>query len=232
MYPKILETLAPGVLLLAAASPAWAASATGDIAAAGCAGCHGTTGQGDAEMGFPALAQLPVPYITKQLADFRAGTRTTAKPLTHHDFNAAADYTYYVRFMRAAASGVSAYDAEALGSFYAAQARAKVPAPNVPPEILARGKNIATNGAWDRQVPPCFKCHATNGVGVPPSFPPIAGQHAAYTARQLKAWKNGDRANDPQKLMTFTAQQLSDEEIQAVAAYLATLELPSRKAAK
>lgn len=229
MYPKILAT---GVLLLAAAFPASAASVTGDVAAAGCASCHGATGQGNAEMGFPALAQLPLPYFSKQLSDYRAGTRTSAQPLVHHDFNAAADYNYYVRFMRAAASGVSASDAETLGSYYAAQARAKVPAPNVSPEVLARGKNIATNGAWDRQVPPCFKCHATNGMGVPPSFPPIAGQHAAYTARQLMAWKNGDRTNDPQKLMAFTAQQLSDEEIQAVAAYLATLQLPPRKAAK
>ena len=229
MYPKILAT---GVLLLAVASPASAASAIGDVAAAGCVGCHGTTGQGNAEMGFPALAQLPVPYFSKQLADFRAGTRTSAQPLADHDFNTAADYNYYVRFMRAAASGVSASDAETLGRHYAAQARAKVPAPNVSPEVLARGKNLAINGAWDRQVPPCFKCHATNGMGVTPAFPPIAGQHAAYTARQLMAWKKGDRTNDPQKLMAFTAQQLSDEEIQAVAAYLATLELSPRKAAK
>lgn len=229
MYSQLIAT---GVLLLAAASPASAGSVTGDIAAAGCADCHGATGQGNAEMGFPALAQLPVPYFTKQLSDFRAGTRTSAKPLAHHDFNAAADYTYYLRFMRAAASGVSTSDAETMGSYFAAQARAKLPAPNVSPEVLALGKNIATNGAWDRQVPPCFKCHATNGMGVAPSFPPIAGQHAAYTARQLMAWKNGDRTNDPQKLMTFTAQQLSDEEIQAVAAYLATLELSPRKAAK
>ena len=229
MYPKLL---AAGVLLLAAASPATAASAIGDVAAAGCAGCHGTTGQGNAEMGFPALAQLPAPYFSKQLADFRAGTRTNAQALVHHDFNTATDYNYYVRFMRAAAGGVSVSDGEALGRYYAAQARTKVPAPNVSPEVLARGKNIAINGAWDRQVPPCFKCHATNGMGVPPSFPPIAGQHPAYTARQLMAWKNGDRTNDPQKLMAFTAKQLSDEEIQAVAAYLATLELSPRKAAK
>lgn len=227
MHPKIFVA---SVLLLGSAAPIWAAPATGDIAAAGCAGCHGATGQGNAEMGFPALAQLPVPYLTKQLSDFRAGTRTRAQPLVHHDFKAAADYTYYVRFMRAAASGVSPSDGEALGRYYAAQTRAKVPAPQVSPEILERGKTLAINGAWDRQVPPCFKCHATNGVGVPPWFPPIAGQHAAYTARQLMAWKKGDRANDPQKLMAFTAQQLTDEEIQAVAAYLATLELPARKA--
>lgn len=229
MYPKIIST---GLLLIAAAVPSHAAPVTGDIAAAGCASCHGANGQGNAEMGFPALAQLPVPYFTKQLADFRAGTRTHAKRLTHHDFSAAADYNYYVSFMRAAADGVSAADAETLGRYFAAQPRPSVPAPNVSAEVLERGKKIATNGAWDRQVPPCFKCHATNGVGVPPSFPPIAGQHAAYTARQLKAWKKGDRKNDPQQLMTFTAQQLTDEEIQAVAAYLATLELPQRETSK
>ncbi|MHB8915449.1 MAG: c-type cytochrome [Thiobacillus sp.] len=230
MYPKI--KIAATAILLLVVSPVWAAPVMGDIAAAGCAGCHGTTGQGDAEMGFPALAQLPVPYFTKQLADFRSGTRTSAKPLIHHDFNAATDYTYYVSFMRAAANGVSASDAKTVGSYYASQARAKLPAPNVSPEVIARGKAIATNGVWDRQVPPCFKCHATNGIGVAPWFPPIAGQNAAYTVRQLKAWKSGERTNDPQKLMAFTAQQLTDEEIQAVAAYLATLELPSREAPK
>ena len=61
-----------------------------------------------------------------------------------------------------------------------------------------------------------------------PHFPPIAGQHATYTVKQLQAWKAGERANDPQQLMKATTA-LTDEEIRAVAAYLSTLSTQGNK---
>jgi cytochrome c553 len=46
---------------------------------------------------------------------------------------------------------------------------------------------------------------------------------------QLQGWKNGARSNDPQKLMQTVAQKLTDEEIRAVAEYLATIGIPGEE---
>jgi cytochrome c553 len=161
-------------------------------------------GAGNAQAGFPVLAQLPPAYVAKQIADFKAGTRT--HPV-----------------MTPIAQAMSAEDAESSARHYASQPRPKPGASTADPAVIARGQNLAINGAWDRQVPPCFKCHAVDGLGVAPAFPPIAGQHAAYTVSQLQAWKAGARTNDPQKLMKTVAANLSDDDIRSVAEYLATL---------
>jgi cytochrome c553 len=176
----------------------------GNGAALACASCHGVDGAGNPQAGFPVLAQLPPAYFAKQIADFKAGTRT--HPV-----------------MTPIAQAMSVEDAESAAHHYASQPRPKAGTATVIPAVIARGKNLAINGAWDRQVPPCFKCHAVDGLGVAPAFPAIAGQHAAYTVSQLQAWKTGARANDPQKLMKAVAENLSDDDIRSVAEYLATL---------
>jgi cytochrome c553 len=199
-----------GVVVIAASTAAAAPPAIitqGKGAAVACAGCHGADGAGNAQAGFPVLAQLPPAQFAKQIADFKAGTRT--HPI-----------------MTPIARAMSAEDTESSARHYASQPRPKTGASTVDPAVIARGKNLAINGAWDRHVPPCFKCHAVDGLGVAPAFPPIAGQHAAYTVSQLQAWKTGARTNDPQKLMKTVAEKLTADEIHAVAEYLATLGNP------
>ena len=44
-------------------------------AAMACLGCHGADGKGMAAAGFPRLAGLPAAYLSKQLHDFRDGSR-------------------------------------------------------------------------------------------------------------------------------------------------------------
>jgi cytochrome c553 len=48
----------------------------------------------------------------------------------------------------------------------------------------------------------------------------VAGQHATYSAAQLRAYKTGARASDPNSMMRAIAAKLSEEEIDAVASYL------------
>lgn len=196
-----------GIMVMAATGAAAAPPpivTQGKGAAIACASCHGVDGAGNAQAGFPALAHLPSAYLAKQIADFKAGTRSNP-------------------VMTPIAMAMSNEDIESSARYYASLTRPPVPATPADSEAIARGRNLAVNGAWDRQVPPCFKCHAADGSGVPPSFPPIAGQHAAYTVSQLQAWKNGVRTNDPQKLMKTVAQNLTDDDIQSVARFLATL---------
>lgn len=220
------ETLFCLLALALVSSPIQAAPATGDITAAACASCHGVRGEGNAQAGFPALASLPEKYFIKQLDDFRSGARASGPD--HHMLKPEDGYRYYAAIMKSLAQSISAEDAQAAARYFAAQSRAAAPGAQVAPAVVARGKELAVNGAWDRQIPPCFKCHATDGQGVAPHFPPIAGQHAAYTMQQLQAWKKGERTNDPQQLMK-AATGLTDEEIRAVAEYLSTLSTQGNK---
>ncbi len=197
-------TMVMAASIAAAAPPAIVTQGKG--AAIACASCHGVDGAGNAQAGFPVLAQLPPAHFAKQIADFKAGTRTNP-------------------VMTPIAMAMSAEDIESSARHYAGQARPKAGA-KADPAVIARGKQLAINGAWDRDVPPCFKCHAVDGLGIEPAFPPIAGQHAAYTLSQLQAWKTGARTNDPQALMKTVAEKLTDDEIRAVADYLATIGTP------
>ena len=176
----------------------------GKGAAIACASCHGMEGAGNSAAGYPVLAQMPQAYFTKQIADFTSGTRSHT-------------------VMTPIAKALTPEDAAAAASFYSSLLRPQTPATPTDAAVVARGENLALNGAWDRGLPACFKCHAPGGVGVAPSFPPLAGQHVGYTVSQLQAWKTGTRTNDPLLLMKTVAEKLSDEDMRAVAAYLATL---------
>lgn len=62
----------------------------------------------------------------------------------------------------------------------------------------------------------CTACHGTEGNSVNPEWPNIAGQHAAYTVAQLKAFKDGKREN---ALMSSQAMLLTDQDMADLAVY-------------
>ncbi len=64
----------------------------------------------------------------------------------------------------------------------------------------------------------CVACHGPAGVSTNPLWPNLAGQHEAYLAKQIKAFKDGVR-KDP--LMTPMVAGLSDKDIANLAAYYA-----------
>lgn len=66
----------------------------------------------------------------------------------------------------------------------------------------------------------CAACHGADGKAIQPSYPNLAGQHAAYLAKQLTEYRDGDRVN---ALMSGQAANLSDEDIQDLAAYFAEM---------
>lgn len=65
----------------------------------------------------------------------------------------------------------------------------------------------------------CAACHAADGNSVVPTFPKLAGQHAAYLEAQLKAFKSGTRANP---IMAGQAAALSDADMANLAAYFSS----------
>ena len=54
-------------------------------------------------------------------------------------------------------------------------------------------------------------------------YPRLSGQFADYTEAQLKAFRAGERANDPAKMMRTIALKMTDPEIKAVADFAAGL---------
>ena len=66
----------------------------------------------------------------------------------------------------------------------------------------------------------CAACHGASGVSMVPTYQNLKGQKAAYTVKQLKAFKSGAR-KDP--TMNAMAKPLSDADMANLAAYYAGL---------
>ncbi len=66
----------------------------------------------------------------------------------------------------------------------------------------------------------CSACHGANGISAVPLYPNLAGQPAAYLAKQLAAFKNGDRKD---MMMAPMAAGLSDQDMADLAAHFASL---------
>jgi cytochrome c553 len=190
----------------------------GNPAALACVTCHGADLRGNPELAAPRIAGLPEDYIAKQLHDFRAGTR-------HNEL------------MQPVARALTADEIAAVAKDFSLLPKVNVLAdmPLRPAPDTAAW--LAMRGAWERNIPPCTSCHGANGMGVGNTFPPLAGQSAAYLAAQLHAFKNGaknekpgrkkqmvmaaKRFNDPNGLMRHIAASLTDAEIKMLAEYFA-----------
>jgi cytochrome c553 len=67
----------------------------------------------------------------------------------------------------------------------------------------------------------CQACHGADGnAGIDPQYPRLAGQYHDYLARALHEYKNGERKNP---IMAGFAATLSDEDIENVSSYFASL---------
>lgn len=64
----------------------------------------------------------------------------------------------------------------------------------------------------------CFICHGVDGESSSPVFPRLAGQNAAYVARQLGDYKSGKRASTTMQPMVA---DLGPEDFDALGAYFA-----------
>lgn len=180
--------------------PAWAAgdAAAGKTKASTCAGCHGVDGN-SANPEWPSLASQNAGYLVKQLKDFKSGDRQNAT-------------------MAPMAAALSDQDMEDISAYLASQT---VKGGAADPALAVLGQSIYRGGIKDRNIPACMSCHAPDGKGNPAAkFPRIAGQHAAYTVNQLKAFRSSARNNDAAQMMRDTAHLMTDDEIVAVSSYM------------
>ena len=89
------------------------------------------------------------------------------------------------------------------------------------PALVSKGQRLYRGGDASRDIAACIACHGPTGQGNPlAGYPAIAGQHAAYAATSLKAYRAGERRSDSNRMMRSVAANLSDEDIEALASYV------------
>lgn len=164
-----------------------------------CVSCHGAAGNSTIALN-PKLAGQVEAYTYKQLVDFTTPNRNNPVMSTY-------------------AKMLSDEDKKNVAAYLGAQAAKQGAAKNK--DIVDLGKKIYRGGIAATGVAACASCHGANGNGIPSQFPRIAGQHQDYTVAQLQAFKSGARKNSVQ--MTTLSKRMSDDEMKAVADYIAGL---------
>ena len=181
-------------------------AAAGKSKAVTCGACHGAEGNSAAAL-WPNIAGQNANYMVAQLKAFQPGEddapalrsdplmTSMAMPLSDEDIR---DLAVYFEGLPAAANSVA--DEKTV-------ARA---------EALYRGGDSKTN------APACLACHGPAGRGNPAAtYPALNGQHAEYTAKQLRDYASGARKSDGKThMMRDISGRLSDDDIKAIASYV------------
>lgn len=166
--------------------------------AATCAACHGNDGN-SLNPQWPNLAGQHATYIVRTLKAFKSGERKNV-------------------LMAGQVGALSDQDMEDLAAWFQSQ---KPVHRTADPELVAHGERLYRGGDIERGISACIACHGPTGRGnLPAAYPALAGQHATYTATQLKAYADGSRKSDPNQIMRSIASLLNDNDIAAVASYI------------
>jgi cytochrome c553 len=177
-------------------SPADAAdTAAGKEKAEMCVGCHGDGGISQTE-NIPSLAGQPDQFIQWQLVFFRGGSRKNEQ-------------------MQPIAEQIGNEDIRTLGAYFAALTPPRTTTPDDNPDLSKKGAQAAAGRR-------CASCHTDSYAGTK-AVARLAGQREEYLLKALHDYKSGVRSGGAGAAMTDVAYPLSDEEITALAHYLAHL---------
>ena len=176
------------------------------IASAVCGACHGPDGNSLIAAN-PKLAGQHPEYLLKQMKNFKAvdgkqPERTNA-------------------IMNGMIAAFDEGQMRDIAAYFSSQTQKGEAAKNR--ETIELGQKLYRGGDQAKGLPACAACHGPAGAGIPAQYPRIGGQFAEYTEAQLKAFRDGARANDPNKMMRMVAIKMTDSEIRAVSDYIAGL---------
>ncbi len=174
-------------------------AAAGEAKVAVCGACHGADGN-SAAPNFPKLAGQGERYLLKQLQDVKAGNRVIVE-------------------MTGLLDNLSEQDLADIAAYYASQ---KMSVGAADPALVERGEALFRGGKLAEGMPACTGCHAPDGAGNDAAgYPQLGGQHAAYVAKQLTDFREGNRTNDGDSLiMRAIAAKLSNKDIEAVSSFV------------
>ncbi len=171
---------------------------------ASCTSCHGPMGVSTTP-NFPRLAGQHSSYMTTQLLIFRAGIRKS-------------------QIMNRVAAKLSDQDISDLVAYFSAQ---KVGGAwkNQDQALVGEGAKLFALGAPDRNVIACAVCHGNAGQGNNElEIALVRHQSPAYTVDVLHEFQQLGTGGTPYSTaMYLEAKPLSDRELQALAAYIASM---------
>ena len=166
-----------------------------------CATCHNVDGRSDWPQ-VPRLDILDGDYMASALSAYRDGIRGSG-------------------FMQQAATAVPEPALAELAAWFAAQDAAG-PGLGGDAALVEAGEELARQGTGE--IPACIACHGPDAREDKPAMPDLAGQHATYLRTQLHLWRDGGRGGGARaNLMVKAAQDLTDADIDALAAWYASL---------
>jgi cytochrome c553 len=168
--------------------------AAGKAKAEICAGCHGENGISTTE-NIPSLAGQLDQFIQWQLVYFRAGSRKNEA-------------------MQPVVEQLNNEDIRNLGAYFASLAPPKAP-PDGDADLSKKGAQAAVGRR-------CSSCHTDSFAGTK-AVARLTGQREEYLTKALRDYKSGARFGGAGGAMTDVAYPLNDEEITALAHYLAHL---------
>jgi len=184
------------VAIIVCGSSAHAADvAAGKEKAELCVACHGEAGISQTE-NIPSLAGQPDQFIQWQLVFFRAGTRKNEQ-------------------MQPIVEQINNDDIRNLGAYFASLAPPKASKPDDNPDLSRKGAQAAAGRR-------CASCHTDSYAGTK-AVARVAGQREDYLLKALHDYKSGVRSGGGMAAMAEVAYPLSEEEITALAHYLAHL---------
>ncbi|HTN67814.1 MAG TPA: cytochrome c4 [Burkholderiaceae bacterium] len=208
-------TVALALGLHVAATGALAQTLPDSIAqrAIACASCHGKEGRAASDGFYPRIAGKPAGYLYNQLVNFREGRRRY--PLMIYMVDHLSD----------------AYLHEIADYFSSLQPPYPPPQPSTASATtLERGRQLVHAGDTAKKVPACIACHGQALTGVLPSIPGLLGLPRDYLNAQFGAWKNGSRHAAAPDCMAQIVARMSDDDINAAAAWLAAQAVPANTA--
>ncbi|MFI4889272.1 MAG: c-type cytochrome [Steroidobacterales bacterium] len=172
-----------------------------------CGLCHGPQGHSISPI-YPALGGQKGWYIDEQLHLFKAQTRRDP---------------YARGYMWGMAAQLDDLQIAALADYYSKQTPfVSAPAPfsgSANAALVAKGQSVYNDGVPANGVAPCAACHQADASGSD-QFPRLAGQHASYLLKQLRAFHSGSRE---QVVMNGIVGPLQESDMKAVAAYLESI---------
>jgi cytochrome c553 len=177
--------------------------AAGEQNAAVCAGCHGQGGAKPIMAAYPKLSGIGERYTYLQLVDIKNGDRSIPE-------------------MTGLLDAMSDQDLQDLAAYFNEQ---DMVVGQADPELVEQGQALYRGGNMASGVPACSGCHNPRGTGNEPAgYPALSGQTAEYVAKQLNAYRSGERAGGANAaIMMDVASKLTDAEIEAVANYVSGL---------
>ena len=171
-----------------------------------CVACHSADGNSLLPEN-PKLAGQHEDYLYKQMREFKGWNG--AAPVREN------------AIMGAMVAGLEDEDMKGLARYFASFELQPETSKNL--ETMELGQKIWRGGIASKGVPACASCHGPAGAGLPAQYPRLSGQFADYSAAQLKAFRDGGRANDPNRMMRMIALKMTDAEMNAGSDYAAGL---------